>query len=820
MLPPVAFLPLVVVTLLVVALLTASLHRRLRMRTTRLARWVFGRYVSENPQRQRMLRAAYIDTTYRSYAARTYLYAIIFAVAGSAYGAYGVGFLVVSLGTIGDVLSQLPSPMGPTFDALLNEPTLTVQQLLAIIMIGGLMGGGAMGAIAYTYRWQQPKNVMEVRRRGIEEGLPRTVAFTYALIRGGMEIPEVLRILADNRDVYGDAADELSIAVREMDMFGNDVVTAIRRMSKRTPSDTFKTFAENFASVLQSGQSLSVFLREQYDRYQEDAEEHQREVLDLLATIAEGYVTVLVAGVLFLITILLVFGVTTTNTLGGLKLMAYLIIPLANLGFVLFLDQQLQTLGIGNKNVVGNLDAELSELKPPSPERATLTDGGRAAGVRRGLRDLRLHDSVARFKRVLRSPLQTLLWHPTRILYVTVPLSLAWIGLRLPAAFAAEGLTVRVLDDIVLQALLVLLASFAIVWELYRRRIREVEAALPELLERLASLNEAGMAVVESIDRVRGTDLGVLTDEIDRIWRDVQFNSNLADAFRRFGLRMQTASITRAVTLLTNAMGASGNLGPVLRIAAKQAQAEQELQRRRRQQMLTYLVVIYISFVVFLVIIVAVDEVLVPSLPTDVPTPNNPGQVGIDVGAFTRFARVDKAAYTLVFFHTALIQAICSGFVAGQLGEGTLKDGTKHAAIMLGVAYVAFLLLSAPVASVTFTDQTAYDDEVFVEDASVSDGGFVVIKAGGVNGTVVGHSDYLAPGAHSRIRIELDGRQRGELYAVTYLDTNDNEEFDYTGNGTVDRPYPAKMTSRGDRAVIERDDRTTTASIRPRLDTL
>jgi len=820
MAPLVAWLPLALAFLLVALVLLASLHRRLRMRVTRVSRWVFGRYVTEHPDRQRMLRAAYIDTTYRSYAVRTYLYAMVFAIAGSVFGAYGIGFLVVSLGVIGDFLSQLPPPMGPTFDALLNEPTLTIQQVLAIIMIGGLMGGGALGAIAYTYRWQQPKNVMEVRRRGIEEGLPRTVAFTYALIRGGMEIPEVLRILADNRGVYGDAADELSIAVREMDMFGNDVVTALRRMSKRTPSDTFKTFAENFASVLQSGQSLSSFLREQYERYQEDAEKHQREVLDLLATIAEGYVTVLVAGVLFLITILLVFGVTTTNTLGGLKLMAYVIIPLANVGFVLFLDQQLQTLGIGNDNVVGSLEAELSELEAPSPARTTRTDGGRAASVRRGLLDLGFYDRIARFKRVLRSPLQTLLWHPTRILYATVPLALLWVGLRAPAAFAAEGVSLRILDDIIIQSALVLLASFAVVWELHRRRIRKIEAALPELLERLASLNEAGMAVVESIDRVRGTDLGVLTDEVDRIWRDVQFNSNLTDAFRRFGLRMQTGSITRAVTLLTNAMGASGNLGPVLRIAAKQAQAERDLEQRRRQQMLTYLVVIYISFLVFLVIIVAVDEVLVPSLPTDVPTPTDPGQVGIDAGAFTRFATVDKAAYTLVFFHTALIQAVCSGFVAGQLGEGTLKDGTKHAAIMLAVAYIAFLLLSAPVASVTFADQTAYDDEVFVEDVSISNGGFVVVRSGGVNGTVVGHSEYLPPGEHSRVRVSLDGKQRGQLYAVPHLDTNGNEQFDYTQNGSVDGAYPAKITSQGDRALVEADGRNTTASLRPRLHTL
>ena len=109
--------------------------------------------------------------------------------------------------------------------------------------------------------------------------------------------------------------------------------------------------------------------------------------------------------------------------------------------------------------------------------------------------------------------------------------------------------------------------------------------------------------------------------------------------------------------------------------------------------MFTYLVVIYISFFVFLVIIVAVQEVLVPSLPNNVPTPDNTNQLAVNVDQFARFGQVNKAAYTLVFFHTALLQATCSGFIAGQMGEGSLKAGAKHAFVMVLVAYGILLLL-------------------------------------------------------------------------------------------------------------------------------
>ncbi|MEA5408141.1 type II secretion system F family protein [Haloarculaceae archaeon H-GB2-1] len=121
-----------------------------------------------------------------------------------------------------------------------------------------------------------------------QRGASRTTAFIYALARGGMEIPQALRILARNREVYGDSADELSLAIREIDMFGSDVISALTHVSERSPSDQFKTFTENFASVLGSGQSVTDFLEEQYERYQEESAERQGEILELLATIAEG----------------------------------------------------------------------------------------------------------------------------------------------------------------------------------------------------------------------------------------------------------------------------------------------------------------------------------------------------------------------------------------------------------------------------------------------------------------------------------------------------------------------------------------------------
>jgi flagellar protein FlaJ len=319
------------------------------------------------------------------------------------------------------------------------------------------------------------------------------------------------------------------------------------------------------------------------------------------------------------------------------------------------------------------------------------------------------------------------------------------------------------------------------------------------------------MSVVEGFERVRESDLGILSIEVDRICRDLTYGANVDDALRRFGLRVRTTAPTRVVTLLTNPLRASGNLAPVLRIAGEQAASELKLRRKRRQQMFTYLVVIYISFLVFLVIIVAVQEVLVPSLPNNVPTPESTNRLAVNVDAFARFGQVNKAAYTLVFFHTAIIQAVLSGFIGGQLGEGSLKDGAKHATVMLAVAYVAFLLLSSPVAQVTFTDQTVRNDRVVVDSVSMSHGGFVVVRARTPDGEIVGHSRYLEPGEHRGVRVPLERTYGSEmqLYAVPHLYTDEDERFRYAGRGTVDGPYTTDGNPVFDQATVSRGAATT-----------
>jgi flagellar protein FlaJ len=172
----------------------------------------------------------------------------------------------------------------------------------------------------------------------------------------------------------------------------------------------------------------------------------------------------------------------------------------------------------------------------------------------------------------------------------------------------------------------------------------------------------------------------------------VEWGADVAAALRRMANRARAPMLTRSVALVTNAMGASGDIAPVLRIAANETDDARTLREERRQQMLTYLVVIYVSFFVFLGIIVALTVSFIPAIEAASSSPAF-SREGVSTGVFSGFENVDVGAYSLLFFHVTLVQGFFSGLIAGQLGEGGVTDGLKHATVLVFVTYVVFQVL-------------------------------------------------------------------------------------------------------------------------------
>ncbi|MFB6068630.1 MAG: type II secretion system F family protein [Halobacterium sp.] len=712
------YLPLLVLFAAAVTLGLAPFVDPIDSALSRVAIAPFGRFASDrqpaNPDQVKALRGAHVPQTYRLYAARTYLFATVAAVAGSVLGVYLAAGTLVFLGNASESLQQqFPAAVRDLFATSVSA--FSVPELFALFLASGATLGVVSAYATFRVRWLLPKYRAGERARRIDASMERTVAFMYALSRSGMALPEVLRILARNREVYGESAREVSVAVKDVDLFGADILRALERLGERTPSDDLSDFTENLTSVLRSGRNLPSFLKQEYEYYAEEAEAKQEQFLELLATLAEAYVTVLVAGPLFLITILVIIGLTLGGTRQFLQLTAYLLIPLATVGFVVYLDSITDTAtggteteteaasesgarfqSIPRRSPTVQTDGGQATAQQTSARQATAQQAGNAATERANRERFAVHESLRPFLYRLRHPLEVVFETPTVLLWATAPLAALYVLASWWPSLAAGVTDLGAYDDALVHAALFVLGTFAVAYELHRRRLKAIEAGVPDFLDRFASTNEAGMAVVESFGRTVGGDLGALTRELQRTWADVQWGARVEHALQRFRDRADTPAISRVVTLTTNAMEASGDLGPVLRIAADEAKATRRLERDRRSELLTYLVVIYVAFFVFLAIIVSLEVIFIPNIPTADAAAALPQDPAVSTGPFSRATQLTEAtkqAYSLVFFHTALVQAVCSGLVAGQMGEGSVKAGAKHATVMLAIAYGVFLLI-------------------------------------------------------------------------------------------------------------------------------
>jgi flagellar protein FlaJ len=132
--------------------------------------------------------------------------------------------------------------------------------------------------------------------------------------------------------------------IRDVELFGFDVISALETTSKLTPSERFKEMLEGFISVVYSGGNLVKYLRNRTQEYMKEKSLALKRFSDTLGVLAEFYVTLMVAGSLIFVVMLAVM-----SMLGGggfamldsrlmLQLLTYIGLPVGSLVFLIILD--------------------------------------------------------------------------------------------------------------------------------------------------------------------------------------------------------------------------------------------------------------------------------------------------------------------------------------------------------------------------------------------------------------------------------------------------------------------------------------------------
>ena len=529
--------------------------------------------------------------------------------------------------------------------------------------------------LAYIGMMRLPSMEKKNRAVRINITLHNAVAYMYAMRRGGAQLMVIFRSLSDNSRIYGEVAFEFRQIVRDTEFFGYDMISAIRHLTETTPSEKLKDFLEDLLSVIESGGDMAEFLSLRVRLYQEEARFEQKQFLNVLSIVAESYVTLFVAGPLFLIIIMVVMGMMGTAAVVQLSMITYAVIPVGSLIFILLLDL------ISVKGEKTERYTRAKALKEYSDVRIE-----RKGGEQSLFSQLEHYDRIRNIMNHIRHPFESFVRNVDHTFYITVPAALLYISATVLSTPRYTDLEVYidVIDDHIVIALLVVLIPYAIFYMVWAHKVLGIEALIPDFLERMAGINQVGLTIAQAISIMVNTNLGLLSYEIRRIKQDMDWGANFSEALMRFEERVSTPAIARTVSLITKAAEMSGQIGEVLTIASSDAKMSEVLKRERRAEMFIYTAIVYLSFFVFLFVVAVLTTQFLPVLA-------NISTGGLaKAGPLATMGAIPIKTFDRLLYHTCLMQALFSGLIAGQMGEGSLGAGVKHACVLLLVSLFAF----------------------------------------------------------------------------------------------------------------------------------
>jgi flagellar protein FlaJ len=215
----------------------------------------------------------------------------------------------------------------------LSKYSLILGTIFAVIF--SLLFFGGFTYIAFLV---YPNIIAGDRRRKIDASLPYAINYITSMSTAGITPAEVFRLLGDS-PIYGECSVEARYIAREIDIFGRDLIDAIRLMSSTTPSARLKEFLQGAMASISSGGNLTDYFRTKANQYALENRQTQKMFLDTLGLMAESYVTAVVAGMLFLIILQSIMSVLSGEKMPMfLYVIIYVMIPFGSIGFILMVS--------------------------------------------------------------------------------------------------------------------------------------------------------------------------------------------------------------------------------------------------------------------------------------------------------------------------------------------------------------------------------------------------------------------------------------------------------------------------------------------------
>jgi archaeal flagellar protein FlaJ len=192
--------------------------------------------------------------------------------------------------------------------------------------------------IFYTY----PSILAGKRRKDIEAALPFATTYMATIANSGAPPITMFKVISQFGE-YGEVSKETEKIYRDVEVFGMDIVGALRKTASRTPSDELKELLWGLDNVITSGGNVGDFLHEKSRGFIAEYGRRLEQYSKTLSILIEVYLTLILVGSVFFIIITALMGILGGG--GGMStylsfiqfLVIFIVMPFVSTGFIVLL---------------------------------------------------------------------------------------------------------------------------------------------------------------------------------------------------------------------------------------------------------------------------------------------------------------------------------------------------------------------------------------------------------------------------------------------------------------------------------------------------
>ncbi|OWJ55710.1 type II secretion system F family protein [Pyrodictium delaneyi] len=480
-----------------------------------------------------------------------------------------------------------------------------------------------------------PHSKAAARAMAVDNEFPFFAAYLTAMAYGGVPPEKVIERLAEIK-VFKAMRDEAIRILRDVKMFGSDILTALERNAARHPSRMYRDFMLGYLTTLRTGGDIIHYLEIRTQELFQARMEDLKSRAERVGLIVEAYAAVAIMGTLSLYIFFIVAGLIGGGGMAGttgIIIYSLVILPLVTVAVIAMLNSLL--------------------------------------------------------------PSQENIREPYAYLLVTVPLgvfiTLAFLALSGgTAALRGEANVNDIVKLVTAVGLGFIVASIgpAVAYMKQVRRERKISRALSSFFRDLSEVRRTGLSPEKSIIVLAERDYGELSNIVKRIAGALAAGLHVEKAVRRAirGYRNWLLRVT--MRFLVDAIDVGGGSPTTVDSLARFISTLIEIHESMRKRLKPYIMMPY-----FGAIMVAVTGILTLSMMVQAVVSAGLGGATGRLGGLSVNISPENINKLLVTASVAsIINAWLSGLVAGKIQDQSLAAGFLHATILTTITLLSVIL--------------------------------------------------------------------------------------------------------------------------------